>query len=271
MSIEGNLASIMGYEVAGLYPSARSALLAWQNVECCEPWFRYDAVSIPSNVCPELRRVLPGASVDAVSGQTGMAPDVPVQMYGYRNVCPGAKLDLDPLMTGCLQPPFAECAIISFGRAKTIDIGGGGALLTNFKWIDKRKHNAKHLLGREYFPHILRDPLFKALQYLHDNIKRRRDCIELWDRHLGDSCIRIPQEQIIPWRVIRRIPKKRDAVVKALRAAGFDAGTNYPPLPGVTDPGAISWGKEVINLWVSEDYDEPRIKAACEIIKRVIG
>ena len=55
-----------------------------------------------------------------------------------------------------------------------------------------------------------------------------------------------------------------------MRAAGFDAGINYPPLPGVTDPSAVQWGKEVINLWVSDDYDETRIKAACEVIKRTL-
>jgi hypothetical protein len=50
--------------------------------------------------------------------------------------------------------------------------------------------------------------------------------VEWWDRYLGDSCIRIPGEQLMPWRVIRRIPGKRDDVVKALREAGYDVGAS---------------------------------------------
>ncbi len=137
-----------------------------------------------------------------------------------------------------------------------LDIGGGGAVLSN-----------ERIEARSNFPEGLRDDLTEELKNFQYAILRRRGQIDGWDRHLGDSCIRIPQEQIMPWRVIRRIPGKRDAVVNALREAGHAVGTNYPPLPGVTDEDAIQWGREVINFFP----EEPNISKACDIIKRTIG
>ena len=91
----------------------------------------------------------------------------------------------------------------------------------------------------------------------------------LWDRYLGDLLTRIPQEQIIPWRVIRRVTNgKRDEVVKQLRTIGIPVGTNYPPLSGITNKYAIQWGEEVINLWTTIEKDS--IPNACEVIETVM-
>ena len=254
--LELRLCRDFGFNYCILFPRARDAIRAWVSV--VNPTLSY----IPSNVCPELQRVMPGYLLP-VSPLTGMVPSNPVQLYGYREISEGAPLEIDPLMTGRMGAPFAKSTVISFGKSKTVDAGGGGAFLTNDRWL------ARKMQRRGYLPPAL--PIWEKLDWFNFNFDERRRRLDLWDRHLGDSCVRIPREQIMPWRVIRRIPEKRDLVVTALRSAGVDAGTNYPPLPGVTDPGAIQWGREVINFSLADDYDESRIKSACRIIKRTLA
>ncbi len=125
---------------------------------------------------------------------------------------------------------------------------------------------------RGYFPpalidHIqmhLRSPILSAMR------EKRFDRVALWDRYLGDSLGRIKREQVIPWRVMRLAPGKgiRLAIMVALRQAGHDVGTNYPPLPNHSDNG---FGSRVLNFFLSDDYDDARIRSACEVIWRAIG
>ncbi len=246
-TLENKLAEAFGFEFCTLFDTARSALAATG----------FDAIPIPSNVCPALGKLLPRAPRFPVNPKTGMA-DVRVQLYGYRVERQDIQcyLDLDPLMTGFLRKPCARNAVISFGPKKMLDAGGGGALLSN-----------EPFKGKTYFPEGLRKRVEWVFKHFAGDVEVRRSKIDEWDRYLGDSCVRIPQEQIMPWRVMRRIPEKRDAVVKALRDAAIPVGTNYPPLPGVTDPGAIEWGKTVINFF--PDWHD--IAGACEIIKRTIA
>ena len=249
--LERKLADAMGYDYCTLFDTARSALRAWREAEKVN--HRYPP--IPSNVCPQLREVLGGVPLVPVNPLTGMAPGIAVQIYGYRNIVVNGVLEIDPLMTGFLRGPLCRNSIISFGRKKMLIAEAGGALLSNEKFK-----------GRGYFPEAFREELTLRLMSFPNHISRQHSLIDYWDRLLGDSCIRIPQEQIMPWRVMRRIPEKRDAVVKALRKAGHAVGTNYPPLPGVKDAGAIQWGNEVINFF-PDDHD---IRGACEIVKGVM-
>ena len=81
----------------------------------------------------------------------------------------------------------------------------------------------------------------------------------------------------VPWRLIRRLarPAARDPLVARLRAAGFDAGTNFPPLaqsfPALlgeqAHPDADEWGAAVLNLWLGETYDAARVAAAARLIR----
>jgi len=243
-TIEAKIARAFGYEYCTLFDSARSALRAV---------LRDSLLYIPSNVCPVIGELYPRARRCPVSAYTGLSAAAPFHLYGYRQDFRYTR-DVDPLMTGYLREPGAKETVISFGRKKMLDIGAGGALLSNTKsWFG-------------YFPEGLRRALEDRWWGFHWDVLKRWDQIDLWDRHLGDSCIRIPAEQLMPWRVMRRIPDKRDAVVKAIRDAGYPVGTNYPPLPGVTDPGAIQWGKEVINFFPDSDA-----KAISEIVKRTIN
>jgi dTDP-4-amino-4,6-dideoxygalactose transaminase len=127
------------------------------------------------------------------------------------------------------------------------------------------------------FPEQLARPLTEALGRLGDIAARRRDRAGQWNlklQSLGDAVIDTGLEQPLPWRVVRRVPKQRDAVVSALRNAGFDAGTNYPPLANefaadlrqFDDDDASAWGAQVINLWVTDDYDDRRIAAAIDVM-----
>lgn len=254
MKVAQQIAEAMGYDYIALFLRARDALAAWRVMGSLH--------EMPSNICPQAYNAMPGRLVP-VSPQTGIAETVPVHLYGYRSLDLIGDLDIDPLMTGLRFRPKKH-SIISFGRGKILSAGGGGAFLTNDRAVYK-------LMQRySYWPSDLDAPLEGVWYWRHTNWAERWRRMEWWDRMLGDSCVRIPKQQIMPWRCIRRIPEKRDAVVKALRAAGHAVGTNYPPLPGATDEGAIQWGHEVINFFVNDDYDEHKIANACWIIKRTL-
>ena len=81
-----------------------------------------------------------------------------------------------------------------------------------------------------------------------DWIEERFERIAKWDAELGDLLIRVPKEQVMPWRVMRRVPNgKRDQLVRELRLLGLPVGTNYPPLTGRNE-----WGDTVINFLIDE-------------------
>ena len=222
----------MQYEHSIGFPRARDALAAW-----CE--ITGEKISIPTNCCPAL---LPFAKeLVPIDPETGLAP-VPVQLYGYRQIFPGAKLEIDPLMTGLFGSPFAESTIVSFGYAKTIDIGGGGAILTNDTAL------ANELLKRGIFPPMLKAPLANALENIHSIIMEKKKEYEEIENSWGNAVERLSTRPIIPWRFIAK--KNEHTEVALNHSPGrYKVSFNYPPLPGVTDAGAIEWGKKVINIW----------------------
>lgn len=247
-TIERKIADAFGYEYCTLFESGRAAIRTWRE----KVWW---PGGLPSNVCPELR-IVTGyrwreVAVHPLRGLAGVG----VSLYGYQDFFSYSEYHIDPLMTSYLRRWPADETVISFGRKKMLDIGYGGALLSNGRFK-----------GRAFFNPQYRQRLEWKFEDLAGDIAVGRRLIDLWDAHLGDSCVRIPQEQIMPWRVMRRIPDKRDEVVKAIRAAGYPVGTNYPPLPGVTNPGAVQWGKEVINFFPGSDA-----KAISEIVKRTLA
>lgn len=224
------LCHLMNYEMALLFPRARDALAAW-----CE--ITGEKIKIPTNCCPAL---LPFASeLVPVDPNTGLAP-VPVQLYGYRQEFPGAKIEIDPLMTGLMGRPFAESSVVSFGYSKTIDIGGGGAILTHDKSL------AGELKKFAFFPKVLRQPLEDALENVHAIIMEKKSEYESLEKCFASDVERLSERPVVPWRFVAL--GSRRAKKWAYRY-GYRVSHNYPPLPGVTDPGAIEWGKKVINIW----------------------
>jgi len=225
------LKDLMQYEASIFFPRARDALAAW-----CE--ITGEKIKIPSNCCPAL---LPFASeLVPVDPNTGLAP-VPVQLYGYRQIFPGAKLEIDPLMTGLFGSPFADSTIVSFGYSKTIDIGGGGAILTNDMEL------AAELKKRASFPPILEEPLRDALQTIHARIMTAKQSYEEIENEFAYWVGRMEDRPIIPWRFVAKDGEV--SISSMARERGYKVSKNYPPLPGVTDPGAIEWGEKVINIW----------------------
>jgi dTDP-4-amino-4,6-dideoxygalactose transaminase len=123
-------------------------------------------------------------------------------------------------------------------------------------------------------------PLQNAMRSLRAKVEGRLERLEWWSGALKSCVLFAPApilEHVVPWRVIRRMPKLRSETIDALRGAGFDAGTNYQPLTAnfpallanYRQPGAERWGREVLNLWVSENYDRERINRAAGVISKV--
>lgn len=213
---------------------------------------------------------------------------------------------------------------MSFGYAKTIEAGGGGAILTDdgalarelrlrassFRPLDDLANRAETefmLFERELrntppqkiglsaqerekmliarvpecrfgFPESLLQPLASAIDTLPDKLDVKRNQVEMWNRFLApfnDHLIPPEFDCEVPWRLIRRAPDIRNKLVIALRNLDFDAGTNFPPLttsfPSLVSnqryEGAEQWGSEVLNLWLSSDYDASRMKRVAEAIE----
>lgn len=262
MSVEKMLCEGMGFEHCILFSRARVAL-----AYAIEHLFgRNHPLFIPSNVCPALANAVRDAILLPVGAQTGLSiptGELNVQLYGYRQESE-CELEVDTLMTGWGRTPSADSTIISFGYSKTIDLGLGGALLTSNNEL------AKEMRFWSDWPDELTEKLKKQIEYLPENILRRLQRMKWWRKELGDLFY-TPGEPVIPWRYICLIPGARDAVARSLHLAGIDAGMNYPPLPGCSDRSSKAWGADVLNLWLSDEYDQLRIAAASEIIKRTVA
>ena len=246
------IAGPMGYEHCVLFDCARDALRAYPH-----------GVSLPGNICPSVYKARPDATLEEVVQTTGLAKYSPTHLYGYQS--PAGEhfaLALDPLMTGWVRRLKTESAIISFGLKKMLSIGYGGAFLTNNRGL------AEVMEEKGHWNEAYADPLLTALNNFYDNNCCRWKIVGLWDRYLGDSLIRIPGEQLMPWRVIRRATDvdQRDAIVRALRAQGHDVGTNYQALEGSNE-----WGDTVLNFFCGPDIEKAEIQHACRVIKRVVN
>src|SRR5512139_3492989 len=232
MSAEDTLCDLMHYPRAILFPRARDAIAAWCKINQTK-------IKIPTNCCAAL---LPFASeLVPIDPDTGLAP-VPVQLYGYRQTFLSAELEIDPLMTGLMGEPFANSTVVSFGYAKTIDIGGGGAILTRDTSL------ANELERFAFFPKILRAPLAIALGSIHFIITRKKAEYEEIEATFRRHVWPLPERPVIPWRYVAKIRNSKIFDI-AHEFRDIKISRNYPPLPGVTDAGAIAWGDRVINIW----------------------
>ncbi len=250
---DDEIAGPMGYTYYVGFNCARSALKAWPH-----------GSALPGNICRSVYEARPDASLEKVDQATGLAKYTPVHLYGFQSPAGvGFKLSLDPLMTGWLRQLKTESAIISFGRKKMLSLGYGGAFLTNDQSLAEQMKEKSH--WNESYTSFLKD----RREIFHLEIEKRFENIDLWDRYLGDCLLRIPQEQIMPWRVMRKAwtPYQRFYIVEALRAYGYPVGTNYPPLDGSRD----EWGDTVLNFFCPPDQEKVDIMNACDVIKRTIG
>lgn len=357
--VEARLSDLFGYAGAVLFGRARSAISVLLEILGAGDGFNF---VMPSNICSAVFAAArsSGAKVRlvAVSCDNGLASDrdlaaavrkaegpgvvMPAHLYGFvedypktraaaadagwfvlENDSMAAKARLDKNDPGAV---FGDALLVSFGYAKVIDAGGGGALLTNdAKLAEELKKAAMQLppldgearareewrMGerrrlrrapnddaaarksldniffaeaedlRHGFPDDLIAPLLSSLAALPETAARRRKRAEMWDTALAPftDALKAPAVyQPVPWRVIRRVPGRRDAVVAALREGGIDAGTNFPPLSGTfpalpadrNQEDGAAWGQQVLNLWVTDDYDLIRIRRAAGIIGNAV-
>jgi dTDP-4-amino-4,6-dideoxygalactose transaminase len=147
-----------------------------------------------------------------------------------------------------------------------------------------RGHLAEHLLEvdaahtRHSLPENGRERIAAAMDMAPAAIARRWERIRLWEEALArfsEELCAPAAELSVPWRLTLRLrrPERRDPLAARLRAAGFDAGTNFPPLaqgfPAILprQPDAERWGQAVLNLWLSDDYDAARISAAAAVVQ----
>ncbi len=249
---DDEIAGPMGYTYCVGFDCARSALRVW-------PY----GIVLPGNICPSVYAQRADAELEGIDQTTGLAKRAPVHLYGYQSPATGFRLTLDPLMTGWIRRLKSESAIISFGRKKLLSLGYGGAFLTNDQSL------AEQMKERSFWNESYTPRLMRALDGFADDIDASWEVVDLWDRYLGDCLFRIPQEQIMPWRVMRKAwtPFQRFHIVEALRAHGYPVGTNYPPLDG----GHNEWGDTVLNFLCSPDQEKVDIMNACDVIKRAIG
>jgi dTDP-4-amino-4,6-dideoxygalactose transaminase len=238
---------------------------------------------------------------DCVATSARISPNAPKRAFGDGLIVsfgPGKTLDAmggggvfltdDPQLAARLQerealyPAFDQVA----RERETVIVGKRRRLLNQ----RPSKSNGSPLVERLLFEELgdlrygfsddLIAPLQDALGGLRAKVENCLERLEWWSEALKPSVeyAQAPSlEHVIPWRAVRRIPKFRTEVVNQLRDAGFDAGTNYQPLTAnfpvlLADrlqSGAESWGREVLNLWVSEDYDRERINRAAGVISKV--
>ncbi len=250
---DDEIAGPMGYEYCVLFDCARDALRAWPH-----------AISLPGNICRSVYLARPNAQLEEVDQKTGLALFSPTHLYGYQSLSrdESFKLSLDPLMTGWIRQLKTESAIVSFGRKKMLSIGYGGAFLTNNESLCNEMADKGHWNG--YYTQWL----LQATDRFHDHIQKRWEVADWWDRYLGDSLTRIPGEQIMPWRVMRRAPNHdiRGQLVDALRSAGIDVGTNYAPLEGRNE-----WGDTVLNFFCTPGMHKLDVQRAGDVIKQVVN
>jgi dTDP-4-amino-4,6-dideoxygalactose transaminase len=351
--LKAKVSRFFSYENAVLFGRARAGLVA-----VIEETTGADApVIIPSNTCSALLAAVVATGrrpvVASVSSETGLVADsflsraiedhdgppglaLVTHLYGvvadYRLTEAAARrfgwsvFENDSLAATALAPANSRLGggkglLVSFASGKTVDGGGGGAVLTNdpslaaslgrraAQWpvfdhaaeqiethvVLARRHlaalgaseGAEAILPIEAgncwhaFDCAWTDSVCAAIDAFPDENARRMERLEAWRAALAS----VRYELSVPavpvraaWRAVftARDRDLRDRVVAALRAAGFDAGTNYPPLwdsaPRLIGDQRKSdgdrWGATVMTLWLTAPYSNARIRAAADVVKR---
>ena len=136
--------------------------------------------------------------------------------------------------------------------------------------------------ARLALPEVFDESIITALETFPDKRLARIKQVGEWEKLLSDisdDIAFVPLEQHSPWRFIARILRRRDLVIRNLRSKGYDVGTNYPPLhyffPNRIDVdssiGGDGWGNEVINLWLTPEYNEQRMITVAELIRQTLS
>lgn len=345
LSIEATLSELYGYRHVVLFGNARSGLRAVAQVLGLEN----RPILIPSNICSAVLAAVVAAGaravavpvsadsglvaeqvfLDAASAETTQGMVMPTHLYGFHHPYEQLKetgwfiLENDTLCAATLsngkRRAIGDALLISFNDVKTIEAGGGGAVLTddtalatalariaaNWRPVTAadRQQEEHLMLVRRHLRALGRLPLSEALIDLDlamtsltmDPQRRpaieaamvrtpkilaaKMDRLDLWMEMLaplGAAFLPMALKVAVPWRLTLalRDAAQTSGIVAALRTAGFDAGTNYPPLarefPSYLprQQEAETWAARVLNLWLTDRYDAACISAAVDVIRR---
>ena len=212
---------------------------------------------------------------------------------------------------GSLLGTKGDISIISFGHTKILELGGGGAILTdndnlikevnhhlstvkevkNIANLQQKYSNLYYsifnagIIDRKFFklfhafPDIFKDLYFKEVDKglpskvienilkLEKIVSERREIAKKYAEKLKDiNGIKIfyDDKTGVPWRFTFSINAKiRDKMVVHLREKSFDVSSWYPSIvdwfevsEGTSSnfPESLKLEKEVINLWVTPEY-----------------
>jgi dTDP-4-amino-4,6-dideoxygalactose transaminase len=218
------------------------------------------------------------ADLAVAAAAQGARAMVPTHLFGRRGRLPtpdpGCPQILDA--TQCCLAPRALAggiaSIMSFGPGRQIDLGGGGAVLTDDPVLAgevRRLLAGLESTGRGILrarPPWLEARLIVALAN-HRDARRRRRARGLL---LREAMAALPgvapldlAEDDVPWRVTLRIPAHRDAVQRVLDRAGFAATSLFTPLhrllgrPDREFPRASSLARDLLNLDPARLGDDP--------------
>lgn len=222
-----------------------------------------------------------------------------------------------------------DIAIISFGHSKIIDVGGGGAFLTDDKRLAEKARYLNTSLSYQSSDHVVLSDCYRKLYYaiwecgnsnsrffrffdlfpelfkslylfridkgqakkIYDSlpsldfeVSRRIEVAKLYRNMLeGVPGITFftPSAQGIPWRFTFRVKCDiRDYLLKHIRKAGHDISSWYPSITEWAPTGRFQGRemfpianileKEVVNLWVTEDYETVKAKEIAIYIKEIL-
>jgi dTDP-4-amino-4,6-dideoxygalactose transaminase len=230
-----------------------------------------------ADVRPETATPSPAALAVAAAAQ-GARAVIPTHLFGRHGRLPTPDPDCPQIVdaTQCGIAPRSlaggAAAVVSFGPGRQLDLGGGGAVLTDDPDLAAEVRAVVAGLGDggdgilRAVPSWLDTRLTIALARHRDARRRRR----ARGRLLREALAALPglypldlPEPDVPWRVTVRIPGRRDAVKRALERAGFAPTALFAPLHRLTGrsdreyPCATLLAAQLLNLDPARLGDDP--------------
>jgi hypothetical protein len=203
---------------------------------------------------------------------------VPTRLFGRRGRLPTPDPTCPQVIDashGDVSPATLAgglAAVVDFGRGRQLDLDGGGAVLTDDPALARRIRQRLADLpdGRLEFlqpaPDGLPARLTESLDAHAEQRRRRRARARLLREAVADLPGVDPidlDENDVPWRVTMRVAARRDAVARALNAAGFPCTRLFTPvhrLAGLPDhrfPVATALAATLLNLDPDRLGDDP--------------
>ncbi len=163
---------------------------------------------------------------------------------------------------------FGDVSIFSFGKDKIIDIGGGGAILTdNNLLFEKSKAFLNKNVFFSYSDDVIKEKKFKnKIASLSKNIIQRNINASIYNRLFhSEKLLKLQyKEDVVVWRYIVLYKGNRKKLIDKAKKEGLIITTHYKALhqlrTGKILINAENVSNQVINFFVNpESIDEERI------------